>query len=254
MQDLVFLQNKEARISTLELYKLFGYVNHSSLKQLIKEQESLFLSRGTMPFEIVRGLSETKRENEELGNTRGAGRPTKGFLLNRRQFNLLVMLSRTTEKSLPIKLALDDQFHRMEQALQNVVVVSPHMEAIRKLLMLDAPSEWIKLFPDEFYIALMRLYGDEFKGNKSTPPYCAQITRRWIYDVVLPKELSNEISKGKGEEKKHQWFTESNGREVLLRQIYQVTGIARSSYSRKDFEARCATLYENAPLQLALFV
>jgi len=128
-----------------------------------------------------------------------------------------------------------------------------HLESIRQFLLLDAPSEWVKLYPDSYYIALMRLYNQEFDKTKNKPMYCANITRRWVYDIVLPAQLQIEIDSERGLERKHQWFTKENGRNYLLAQISKVEMVAKMSESRVDFESNCARLFLSAPLQLTTF-
>jgi anti-repressor protein len=133
-----------------------------------------------------------------------------------------------------------------EKQLQRV---TGHLDYIRKLMLLDAPMTWEKIFQDSFFIAIMRLHGHTFNGNKSTPSYCGRIIRAWVYDIVLPQELLFEIDKNQGEEKKHQWFN-NGGRSKLLNQINNVEMIAKMSQSRADFEANCARAFLSAPLQL----
>lgn len=127
-----------------------------------------------------------------------------------------------------------------------------HIDAIRALLLLDAPSSWEKLYPDSFFISIMNLHGHTFDGNKSTPAYCGRIIRNWIYDIVLPEQLNFEIDTKRGLEKKHQWFQNENGRQTLLVQIGKVEMIARMSQSRADFESNCARAFLGSPLQLSV--
>jgi hypothetical protein len=133
-----------------------------------------------------------------------------------------------------------------EKQLQRV---TGHLDYIRKLMLLDAPMTWEKIFQDSFFIAIMRLHGHTFNGNKSTPSYCGRIIRAWVYDIVLPQELLFEIDKNQGDEKKHQWFN-NGGRSKLLNQINNVEMIAKMSQSRADFESNCARAFLSAPLQL----
>lgn len=129
-----------------------------------------------------------------------------------------------------------------------------HIDAIRSLLLLDAPAIWEKLYPDDFFIAIMNLHGHKFNGNSSTPLYCANIIRRWIYDIVLPPELNFEIDTKRGLEKKHTWFNKDGGRSTLLAQISKVEMVARMSQSRVDFEHKCATAFLGEPLQLSVLL
>ena len=125
--------------------------------------------------------------------------------------------------------------------------VNPHLEEIRKQLLLEAPDQWVKVFPDAFYEALMKLHGHKFTGNNSTPSYCAKITRDWVYRVVVPAELLEELDQKQKDEKKHQWFKDG-GRMLLIKQIERVTTAARLSSDRRVFEENCRKMFMNQPI------
>lgn len=177
------------------------------------------------------------------------GKTQRMYILNESQF-LKLMPFIGGEKSEDGQDALVDEFIRLreQESFKN-----RHIDAVRSLLLLDAPSTWEKLYPDSFFIALMNLHGHEFHGNKSTPSYCANIIRRWVYEIVLPVELLHETNTCRGAAKRHQWFTRDNGRSTLLSQISKVEMVARMSQSRVDFECNCARSFLGAPLQLNLF-
>jgi len=130
---------------------------------------------------------------------------------------------------------------------------TPHLDAMRKLLLLDSPSEWVKRFPDEFYIAIMKLHHQDFDGNKSTPSYCANITRRWVYNVIIPSQLMDEIDEKKKSEKIHQWLSTDDGQQRLSQQIGKVTMIAMMCGSRSEFDLKCGIMFLGTPLQLTVF-
>lgn len=242
MKTLVSIIDKEPRVRTFDIYQGFGYSHHRYLKDIVTRNSDVFKSKG----DLISVSGDTLI-------AKGKGRPDESYLLNYRQFVLLTMLSKNTPESIELKSRVEDEFHRMREALAKVSTPSPYIEQVRKILLLDAPTEWIKLFPNEYYIALMQLYGKQFTSNNHTPPYCGQITKRWIYDIVLPPELNNEIDAQRKEERKHSWFKDK-GREILLKQILDVTGIARQSRDRKEFEARCASMFNNEPFQLLLMI
>lgn len=177
------------------------------------------------------------------------GKTQRSFILTEEQF-LIVMPFIGGEKSFDGQIRLVQEFIRLREQTINK---NRHIDAIRSLLLLDAPSRWEKLYPDSFFIALMNLHGHEFNGNKSTPSYCAAIIRRWIYEIVLPVELLHETNTCRGAAKRHCWFTKDNGRSTLLSQIARVEMVARMSVSRVDFEANCARSFLDAPLQINLF-
>ena len=120
-----------------------------------------------------------------------------------------------------------------------------YLDRFRKYMMLDVPMVWEKLYPDSFFIALMKLHGHEFKGNSSTPSYCSKIINDWVYKIVLPAEIHKEIGSSSGVEKRHQWFTQQNGRRILANQIDKVELIANCSDSRAMFEAHCKRTFTN---------
>jgi phage anti-repressor protein len=182
----------------------------------------------------------------QKGENLSGGRPTQEYVLTIEAAKNIGMMS-ATQKGKEIR----DYFIQCEKI---AVGQNAHLESIRQFLLLDAPSEWVKLYPDSYYIALMRLYNQEFDKTKNKPLYCANITRRWVYDVVLPAQLQIEIDSERGLERKHQWFTKENGRNYLLAQISKVEMVAKMSQSRADFESNCARLFLSSPLQLAVSI
>lgn len=58
--------------------------------------------------------------------------------------------------------------------------------------LLSIPDAWRKTFEDEFYIALLRLYGDTFNASENKPSWVGKWTNRFIYEPLfngLPDEL-----------------------------------------------------------------
>jgi len=243
MNELVEVVDKEPRVSTFNLWKDFGYGEHRALKRMIDDNKNSFLEFGLMRF-----------QNAKIESIRLRGRPEKGALLNEQQAMLLITMIRPSEEANVLKVRLIKEFFRLREELQKSNKPNIYLEAIRKDLLLDAPQEWVKLYPPEFYDALTALYGHKITDPRYRPSYCGRITRQWIYEIVLPKELLEEIDEKQKEEKKHSWFNNEGGRLRLARQIEAVTMIARISQGRKDFESRCATMFCNAPLQLSIFI
>ena len=242
MNELVNIVDREPRVRTFDVFKGLGYEGHRELKKVIWSNKKLFENKGVL---IQSSVKDTNA---------GKGRPDNSYLLNEKQFVLLVMLVKNSPESLELKNKIADEFFRLREELQKLSRPNIYLEAIRKDLLLDAPQEWVKLYPPEFYDALTALYGHKITDPRYRPSYCGRITRQWIYEIVLPKELLEEIDEKQKEEKKHTWFNNEGGRLRLARQIEAVTMIARISQSRKDFEARCATMFCNAPLQLSIFI
>ena len=243
MNDLVIVrQNNEPMVKTFDLFKGFGYATHRMLKKVIDDNKDSFLTMGFVQLELHKPKKGSK-----------GGRPEESYLLNERQFTLLVMLVKNSPASVDLKLRVANEFFRIREELKKVHSRTEILEQYKKFMLLDTPSEWVKLYPPEFYSAIMRLYNQAFVSNKGTPPYCGQITRKWIYDVVLPPELRELVPSG-DEVKRHQWFTEQGGRAALTKQIDAVTGLARACQSRADFEARAAAAFLGQPLQLSFFI
>jgi phage regulator Rha-like protein len=244
MGNFVFIKDKEPRVRTFDIFKGLGYSTHADLKRVVRAHEKEFKEMGVLVLERCKPLQGTV-----------GGRPSDSYLLNEKQFAFLMMLVKNTQESVEIKKRIVEEFFRMREELSKYIPNRmKELDAVRALLLLDSPSEWERLYPDEYYIALMKLYRDEFTSFKGgLPGYCGNITKRWIYDVVLPEELRKETLATPGT-KRHQWFHKQNGREALIRQIGKVTMLARISQSRKDFESRCATIFLGAPLQLSVFL
>jgi len=229
-------------VKTADVWKQFGYASHKNIKDIIEQRKDRFERYGVLRFEIAK-----------LKNGGKGGRPEKSILLNERQFLTLIQYVSNTEETMDFKDRITDEFFRMREELKKVYSRYEIIEEYKKFMLLDAPSEWVRLYPPEFYQAIMRLYGQVFTGNNHTPPYCGQITRKWVYDIVLPPELRDLVPSG-DEVRRHQWFTQEGGRAALTKQIDAVTGLARACQSRIDFEARAASSFLGQPLQLSFFI
>lgn len=55
-----------------------------------------------------------------------------------------------------------------------------YYDRMRRSLLLDTPHTWEKMFPDSFFDAIMKLHGQVFRGNNSTPSYCSKIINDWV--------------------------------------------------------------------------
>ena len=239
MQDLIVKDlDGNLTVSSLVIAELFDRRHDSVLRSIdtVNSQLSEIKGEHIIAFSKGKGI-------DGISNTRTA-------FLNERQF-LMVMPFIGGKKSLEGQIKLVDEFMRLRKELDSK---TSQVDVIRKLLLLDAPTEWVKLYPDSFYQAIMAIYGHDFDKTKNKPLYCAQITRRWIYDIILPEELQNEIDVKRKDERKHSWFSNENGRNALLSQISKVEMVAKMSSSRIDFESNCARVFLSAPLQLTITV
>jgi phage regulator Rha-like protein len=237
MQDLIVKDlDGNLTVSSLTIAEVFGR-RHSRVTKSIDLVNEKLIERGMLPCGLCFKINE-------LAN----GKKERFFMLNEEQF-LTVMPFIGGDKSFDGQIALVKEFKRLQKEAESKM---SHLDTIRNLLLLDAPTEWVKLYPDSFYQAIMGLYGHEFDKSKNKPLYCGQVTRRWVYDIVLPEELQNEIDAKRKDERKHQWFQDENGRGALLAQISKVEMLARISTSRIDFESNCAKVFLSPPLQLTI--
>ena len=157
---------------------------------------------------------------------------------------ILKALAKTGEVAL-IDEATGYQYHRAPDALQ----------ALISRLLRERVASWARRFSPDYYRALFRLFGWHYQGHQQNPPaVIGQITLRWVYDVIMPREIIEEIRNRKRlSDKAHQWLSEG-GLALLEKQIHAVTMIARSSMTYRDFDTRCATAFGSQPLQMTLFI
>jgi len=111
-------------------------------------------------------------------------------------------------------------------------------------LLLSIPEAWKKTFQDEFYIALLRIYGDSFDKTKNTPSWVGGWTNRFVYEPIyqgLPAELKRkrgQYSMDTGRDAKwlrlHQ-FLEEHAKDQLRVMIGKVTAMLQISRGRQDF-------------------
>jgi len=109
MEKLVSLyQGKEARVSTFGIFAGFGYAEHRNFKLLVSKNLHSFEKYGKV-FEAFQNDANKKKGGQE-----------KSFFLNEEQFMLLVTISKTTPKSIDLKMRIIDEFMRMRAALAKV--------------------------------------------------------------------------------------------------------------------------------------
>lgn len=123
----------------------------------------------------------------------------------------------------------------------------------KKAMLLEKPCEWQKLYTEDFYKPIMRLFGWNFEGNKGgLPQVVGLITRNWIYDIVVPTEILVEIDEKRESEKIHQWFNDLGGREKLRHQIAMVSGIAKTCQTYGEFKIKAGCVFNDTPLQIEM--
>ena len=91
------------------MWEKFGYYEHRALKKVIFENRELFESKGKLiTASTVAGIKKV-------------GQPDKSYLLNERQFILLVMLVKNTPESIEFKSRVEIEFNRMRKTISNLV-------------------------------------------------------------------------------------------------------------------------------------
>ncbi len=117
--------------------------------------------------------------------------------------------------------------------------------------MLSIPAIWRKTFPDDFYIALLNLYGAEYNPEENKPQWIAGWTIKFIYEPLyagLSAELKQKRKMhakemGIAELKKLHQFLEENAKENLRTHIAKVTALLESATGIQDFYERFAAVF-----------
>lgn len=129
----------------------------------------------------------------------------------------------------------------------------PSVQDMMRLMLLPSASTWEKRFPDSFYKALAKVTGTKFNSHiGGTPAIFGDLTNKWVYRIIMPKEALVELRSNKRDgEKMHQWLT-NGGEQLLSDQIKAVEIIANSSSDLADFTSRCFQAFTTAKGQLRL--
>jgi hypothetical protein len=144
-------------------------------------------------------------------------------------------LAKTGETAL-IDEATGYQHHRAPDALQDLF----------GRLVRETCSDWERRFHPDYYAALYRLFGWEYKGQSQRPLIIGQITDQVVYGAIFPAEIMAEIRERRGGrlDRLHQWLKDG-GLSLLEKQIAAVTMIARSSTDYQDFKNRCLIAFHS---------
>jgi hypothetical protein len=192
--------------------------------QLISDNEESLTQLGQLRFENARGKERPQ----------GGGTPQKFAWLNFDQIAFLLTLSRPSVENREYRLRLIIMFRNARAKLRPVDAI-----------LLSIPDAWKKTFKDEFYIALLRVYGDVFKPEKNKPSWVGRWTNRFIYEPIVAglsaelktKRLQYCTDSGKDSEwiRLHQ-FLEENAKEALRDRISKITGFLEASRGKQEFK------------------
>lgn len=213
-------QGPELRADSREIAKFFE-VEHESIARLLHDNAEAFESFGSLRFEI--GVK---------AGDRGGEKPKFAYLTEP-QVAYLLTLTRNTDRTKALKLQLIQSFQRVRAQLRPVDSIP-----------LSIPEPWQKVFPDDFYRALLRVYGHDFNRANGTPGFVGGFTNRYVYGPLwdgLPTELkAKRIAAAEDADdaqllKLHQ-FLEANSKQALERHILRVTTLLQSATSPEEFK------------------
>lgn len=122
-------------------------LTHQHIREQIEEHESEIARLGVFRVESGKPLA---------GST--GGRPERYYWLNFDQTVYLLTLTKPTEQNREYHVRLILAFRKAREQLRPVDTI-----------LLSIPEEWRKTFRDEFYVALLRIYGDSFDASKNNP-------------------------------------------------------------------------------------
>lgn len=145
----------------------------------------------------------------------------------------------------------DDQIDNLIRTKQAPTSIQDMM----RLMLLPKATVWEKRFPDSFYKALAKVTGTKFNNHiGGTPAIFGDLTNKWIYGVIMPKDVLTELRANKRDgEKMHQWLT-NGGEKLLADQINKVEAIANSSNDYADFISRCFQAFSIVKGQLGFIM
>ncbi len=126
-----------------------------------------------------------------------------------------------------------------------------HPEAFRMLIesyMSEEIRKWSKEFPDEFFIQLDRIYGNQKTTSRNRPLYYAKFIRKYIYDPLEKGEVLKELdkknprTKSGRKSKHHSLLSMEIGLPAVRSQIWQVIGALKISSDKRRYEGNFARM------------
>jgi len=127
------------------------------------------------------------------------------------------------------------QEHRKKNALQIKL----------KAFISEEMQEWVKVFPDDFWLELARLENIEY-NPRSRPLRWGKYVMMFVYDAI-DKDVAGELRKKnlnphKGQNH-HQWLRD-HGKELVKAQLWQDIGIMRTCKNMEEFRNRFASIFK----------
>jgi phage regulator Rha-like protein len=222
MKELIPILNQgnELLIDSRNLAKPLQ-LTHQHIREQIEANEFYFSRLGLFRFETGKIKPNTK------------GRPEKYFYLNFEQVSFLISLTRPDEQGKEFHVRLLNLFRAAREKLR------PIDNILRSI-----PEKQRLTFKEEFYTALLRIYGDVYDASKNKPSWVGNWTNKFIYEPIV-KNLSNEL---KAKRKAHceatghdpefirlHRFLMENAKDELKERIAKTTIILQMSDSKFEF-------------------
>ena len=156
----------------------------------------------------------------------------------------LYLTARRADALTPNQMKLAEQSEILLSALGKIGIVTLVDEAtgyqydrahnaLRLLLeqyIADGMQDWIKTFPDTFFVELDRLYKNDKTTSRKRPQYYGRFINTYIYKPIENGYVKDELDRlnitdeGKRKARFHQWLTD-RGRNILERQIIKVEAL-----------------------------
>lgn len=234
MKELIHILNQGADflVDSREVAKVFK-VQPKNLREAIEEHEPELSRLGVYRFETAKPKPGSE-----------GGRPEKFYLLNFDQTIFLLTLTRPSPETKDFRVRLILAFRSAREKLRPV-----------DTLLLSIPEKWRKTFKDEFYRALLNVYGQPFNPKENKPSWVGKWTNIFIYQPIYGS-LSNELKKKRADYcdmagkdgdfiKLHQ-FLEEHAKDELKDRISKTTAVLQMSGSRHDFKENYKSVFFGA--------
>lgn len=122
-----------------------------------------------------------------------------------------------------------------------------HPDALRMLIesyLSEEVRKWAKEFPDELFLQMDRIYGNQKTTSRKRPQYYAKFIRKYIYNPIEKGLVLNALDtknptseKGLRKKRHHQHLNELKGLPALKSQIWQVIALLKVSANKRTYES-----------------
>jgi hypothetical protein len=125
------------------------------------------------------------------------------------------------------------QTHRKKDALRLLIESYINEEA----------RQWMKEFPDEFFVELDRIYDRKTTSPNKRPQHYGNFINRYIYEPIERGYVLEELQalnprndKGNRSKRLHQFLNEQKGIQILRNRIGKVTALLQVSANKRKFD------------------